>query len=48
VVEAGLKEHTESGDLTASGVPDAVIEGIESPYDPAAAGASWPFTSAMG
>ncbi len=27
-------EHTESGDLTASGVPDAVIEGIESPYDP--------------
>jgi cellulose synthase (UDP-forming) len=28
------KEHTESGDLTASGVPDAVIEGIESPYDP--------------
>jgi len=30
----GSKEHTESGDLTASGVPDAVIEGIESPYDP--------------
>jgi cellulose synthase (UDP-forming) len=27
-------DHTESGDLTASGVPDAVIEGIESPYDP--------------
>jgi cellulose synthase (UDP-forming) len=26
--------HTESGDLTASGTPDAVIEGIESPYDP--------------
>jgi cellulose synthase (UDP-forming) len=28
------EEHTESGDLTASGTPDAVIEGIESPYDP--------------
>ncbi len=27
-------EHTESGDLTASGVPDVVIEGIESPFDP--------------
>jgi len=27
------EEHTESGDLTASGTPDAVIEGIESPYD---------------
>jgi cellulose synthase (UDP-forming) len=27
-------EHTESGDLTAAGTPDAVIEGIESPYDP--------------
>jgi len=27
-------EHTESGDLTAGGVPDSVIEGIESPYDP--------------
>ena len=26
-------EHTESGDLTASGTPDAVIEGVESPYD---------------
>ena len=26
-------EHTESGDLTAGGTPDAVIEGIESPYD---------------
>ena len=26
-------EHTESGDLTAAGTPDAVIEGIESPYD---------------
>jgi cellulose synthase (UDP-forming) len=26
-------EHTESGDLTASGTPDAVIEGIKSPYD---------------
>jgi cellulose synthase (UDP-forming) len=25
-------EHTESGDLTASGTPDAVIEGIKSPY----------------
>jgi cellulose synthase (UDP-forming) len=29
-------EHTESGDLTASGTPDAVIEGVESPYDPGA------------
>ena len=28
-------EHTESGDLTAGGTPDAVIEGIESPYGPA-------------
>jgi len=27
-------EHTESGDLTAGGTPDAVIEGIESPFDP--------------
>ena len=27
-------EHSESGDLTAGGVPDSVIEGIESPYDP--------------
>jgi cellulose synthase (UDP-forming) len=27
------KEHAESGDLTASGTPDSVIEGIESPYD---------------
>ncbi len=26
-------EHDESGNLTASGTPDAVIEGIESPYD---------------
>ena len=26
------KEHAESGDLTASGTPDSVIEGIESPY----------------
>ena len=26
-------EHTESGDLIATGTPDAVIEGIESPYD---------------
>jgi len=25
-------EHTESGDLTASGTPDTVIEGIKSPY----------------
>ena len=25
-------EHTESGDLIASGAPDAIIEGIESPY----------------
>jgi cellulose synthase (UDP-forming) len=28
-------EHSESGDLTTSGVPDAIIEGIESPYDKA-------------
>jgi cellulose synthase (UDP-forming) len=28
------EEHTESGDLSASGTPDAVIEGIESPFDP--------------
>ncbi|HEX4321371.1 MAG TPA: UDP-forming cellulose synthase catalytic subunit [Acidobacteriaceae bacterium] len=27
-------EHTESGDLTASGTPDSVIEGIQSPYAP--------------
>lgn len=27
-------EHVESGDLTAGGTPDAVIEGIESPFDP--------------
>jgi cellulose synthase (UDP-forming) len=27
------EEHQESGDLIASGSPDAVIEGIESPYD---------------
>ena len=27
-------EHTESGDLTASGTPDSVIEGIESPFKP--------------
>jgi cellulose synthase (UDP-forming) len=26
-------EHSESGDLTASGNPDAIIEGIESPFD---------------
>jgi cellulose synthase (UDP-forming) len=26
-------EHTESGELTAGGTPDAVIEGIKSPYD---------------
>ena len=29
-------EHTESGDLTAAGTPDAVIEGIESPFAPGA------------
>jgi cellulose synthase (UDP-forming) len=29
-------EHNESGDLTASGTPDAVIEGVESPFDPGA------------
>jgi cellulose synthase (UDP-forming) len=27
------EEHTESGDLIATGSPDAVIEGIESPFD---------------
>jgi cellulose synthase (UDP-forming) len=27
-------EHSESGDLLASGSPDAIIEGIESPLDP--------------
>jgi cellulose synthase (UDP-forming) len=27
-------EHTESGDLTASGTPDSVLEGVESPYSP--------------
>jgi cellulose synthase (UDP-forming) len=27
-------EHSESGDLTAGGTPDAVIEGIHSPLDP--------------
>jgi cellulose synthase (UDP-forming) len=28
-------DHAESGELTAAGTPDAVIEGIESPYDTA-------------
>ena len=28
------EEHSESGDLTAGGTPDAVIEGIQSPYLP--------------
>jgi cellulose synthase (UDP-forming) len=28
------QDHTESGDLTASGTPDSVIEGIESPFMP--------------
>jgi cellulose synthase (UDP-forming) len=27
-------EHTESGAITVAGTPDAVIEGIESPFDP--------------
>ena len=27
-------EHSDSGDLTASGTPDSVIEGIESPFSP--------------
>jgi len=27
-------EHSESGDLTASGTPDSVIEGVESPFSP--------------
>jgi cellulose synthase (UDP-forming) len=31
-------EHTESGDLTAGGTPDAVIEGIRSPFDPGGSG----------
>jgi cellulose synthase (UDP-forming) len=30
------EEHSESGDLTASGTPDAIIEGVESPFDPGA------------
>jgi cellulose synthase (UDP-forming) len=30
--KAESNEHTESGDLTAGGTPDAVIEGIKSPY----------------
>jgi cellulose synthase (UDP-forming) len=30
--KAQSEEHSESGDLIASGSPDAVIEGIESPY----------------
>ncbi len=30
----GSDEHAESGDLTAVGVPDAVIEGIKSPFAP--------------
>jgi cellulose synthase (UDP-forming) len=29
-----VADHTDSGDLTASGTPDSVIEGIESPYTP--------------
>ncbi len=28
-----VPDHSESGELTASGVPDSVIEGIESPYE---------------
>lgn len=27
-------EHTESGDLTAGGTPDTIIEGVKSPFDP--------------
>jgi cellulose synthase (UDP-forming) len=30
--KAESNEHTASGDLTAGGTPDAVIEGIKSPY----------------
>jgi cellulose synthase (UDP-forming) len=30
------KEHVESGTLSTGGTPDAVIEGIESPFDPGA------------
>ncbi len=30
-------EHIESGDLTAAGTPDAIIEGIQSPFDPSGA-----------
>ncbi|MFC5864750.1 UDP-forming cellulose synthase catalytic subunit [Acidicapsa dinghuensis] len=29
-----VADHTDSGDLTASGTPDSVIEGVESPYQP--------------
>jgi cellulose synthase (UDP-forming) len=32
--KAPSDEHTESGDLTAAGTPDGVIEGVESPYGP--------------
>jgi cellulose synthase (UDP-forming) len=32
--KAESNEHSASGDLTAGGTPDAVIEGIKSPYDP--------------
>ncbi|HKF49704.1 MAG TPA: UDP-forming cellulose synthase catalytic subunit [Terracidiphilus sp.] len=31
--KAESDEHAESGELTASGTPDAIIEGIESPFD---------------
>ncbi len=31
--KAESNEHKESGELTAGGTPDAVIEGIQSPYD---------------
>jgi cellulose synthase (UDP-forming) len=42
----GSNEHTESGDLTAGGTPDAVIEGIEvAVRSRRRAAASWPFTS---
>jgi cellulose synthase (UDP-forming) len=31
--ESATDEHTESGDLTTSGIPDGIMEGIESPFD---------------
>jgi len=39
--------RSESGDLTAGGVPDSLIEGIKSPFGPAGTEASLPSTSRM-